>query len=240
MTATTQAATTLPANHRRLAGWITIAGNLTMLVGTAFLVIADADLDTALEDNAIGDFLTQAAANGSALTANLGFWILGVVILGIGGVLLSGLGDQDSPATAVARFSFTAGPAAAMVVYPAWLGIVLGLAPAHAAGENVDAVAMALGHATSTADWVFTIVVLGIGPFALAMAGRGSWVPRWLYRWGMIAIAFGAITATGLIFDIRTILAAPILPVGMGFLIAAGIVAIRGSNEGTKGGSTNE
>lgn len=238
MPATKTVTTTPPASraaHYKAAGWTTIIGVIIMLAGTGFWAASGADIDVAAESNAIGEYLTKVAGNGTLLTINLGMWIIGVVVLSLGGIMLARLGDQDSPGTDVARFAFTTAPAAAMVVYTTWLGIVLGLAPAYVAGASVEGGAAALVHATSLGDWVMTIPVLSLGTAAVALAGRHSWVPRWLFRWGMLTIVTGALTAAGLIFNARTALVTPILPVGMGFLVAAGVVAIRRSAETGEG-----
>lgn len=217
-----------PGTRRRAAGIMAILGGVTMLTGSAFWAVSGTDLDAALEADAIGDYLTDAAANSTLLTANLGFWILGVILLGLGGIMLSTLGDQNSPATAVARFAFTAGPAAGIVFFSIWLGIVLGLAPAHIAGEQVEAIALALGHASSIADWVATVIILSLGGAAVAVAGRGTWVPRWLFRWAMLTAVLGALSIVGLIFFARNAaLGFPVVPVGIGFMIASGITALR-------------
>jgi hypothetical protein len=232
MTATKTGRTIPPADraaHTSAAGWTTIIGVIIMLAGTGFWAASGADIDVAAESNAIGEYLTRVAANGTLLTINLGMWIIGVVVLGLGGIMLARLGDQDSPGTDVARFAFTITPAAAMVVYTMWLGIVLGLAPTYVAGASVEGGAAALVHATSLGDWVMTIPVLSLGTAAISLAGRDSWVPRWLFRWGMLTIVTGVLAAAGLMFNARTSLVMPILPVGMGFMVAAGIVAIRRS-----------
>jgi len=215
--------------RQRAAGITVIVGAVAMLVGTAFWAASGADLDAALEDNTIADYLTEAASNSTVLTTNLGFWILGATLLGLGGILLSRLGDQDSPATAVAQFAFTAGPAAAIVFFSVWLGIVLGLAPAYVAGAQVEATASALGHAVSIADWIATVMILSVGGTAMAVAGRDTWVPRWLFRWAVLTAALGVLAIVGLIVDSRTTLALAMLivPVGIGFMIAAGVAAIR-------------
>ena len=213
--------------RRRAAGITAIVGAVTMLIGTAFWVVSGTDLDAALEGDTIGEYLTDVAASSTLVTANLGFWILGVILLGLGGIMLSTLGDQDSPATAVARFAFTVGPAAGIVFFSVWLGIVLGLAPAHVAGDQVEAIALALGQAASIADWVATVVILSLGGAALAVAGRSTWVPPWLFRWAMLTAVLGALGIVGLMVGARTTLTVPIVAVGIGFMIASGITALR-------------
>jgi hypothetical protein len=226
MTTGSEARAIQQGSGRRTAGITCIAGATTMLVGTALWVVSGTDLDAALEAGRIGTYLTDAAANKTILTANLGFWILGVILLGIGGNMLSTLGRADSLATVIARFAFTAGPAAAIVFFSIWLGIVLGLAPAHAAGEEVQATALALGYGVSIADWIATVVIVSLGPLAVAVAGRGTWVPQWLFRWSQLAGALGVVAMVGLITG-AVAMAFPVIPVGIGFMIASGVSLLR-------------
>ena len=211
----------------RTSGILAIAGSITMLVGTAVWASSGADLDKALDGDTMAEFLTDAANSGATLVANLSLWMLGVVLIAIGGLGLLRRGRQDSLASVVGRFSLTAGTGLVLGAYSMWLGIVLGLAPAHVAGESVIGTARALGYATSIGDWVATVLILGVGIGAIVTAGRGVWVPRWLWIWGMASLATGVLTILGLFLEARTSLTMVILPVGMLFLIAAGIVAIR-------------
>jgi len=211
----------------RTSGIIAIAGSITMLVGTAVWATSGADLDKALDGDTMADFLTDAANSGAALVANLSLWMLGVVLLAIGGLGLVRRGRQDSLASVIGRFSLTAGAGLALGAYSLWLGIVLGLAPAHVAGASVIGTARALGYAASIGDWVATVMILGVGVGAIAAAGREVWVPRWLWIWGMASIAAGVLAILGLFLEARTTLTMIMLPVGMLFLIAAGIVAFR-------------
>lgn len=213
--------------NARASGIFAIVGSITMLVGTAVWATSGADLDKALDGDTMADFLTDAANSGAALVANLSLWMLGVVLLAIGGLGLVRRGRQDSLASVIGRFSLTAGAGLVLGAYSLWLGIVLGLAPAHVAGESVIGTARAFGYAASIGDWVATVMILGIGIGAIAAAGRGVWVPRWLWIWGMASLATGVLTILGLFLEARTTLTMIILPVGMLFLIAAGIVAIR-------------
>ncbi len=211
----------------RTSGILAITGSITMLVGTAAWAFSGADLDKALDSDTMAEFLTDAADTGAALVANLSLWMLGVVLLAIGGLGLLRRGREESLASVVGRFSLTAGAGLVLGAYSLWLGIVLGLAPAHLAGESVIGTARALGYAASIGDWVATVMILGVGIAAIATAGRGVWVPRWLWIWGMASLAAGILTILGLFLEARTSLTIIILPIGMLFLITAGIVSIR-------------
>ncbi len=211
----------------RAAGTTTIAGAVAMLVGTAFWGASGTDLEAALEDGTVGDYLTDVAANGTVLSANLGFWILGIVLLGIGGTMLSTHGNPDSPATSVVRFAFSAGPAASIVFFSIWLGMVVGLAPAHVAGQQVVGTAVALGYAVTIADSVATVLIVAVGAASIAVAGRDTWVPQWLFRWGMLAAVLGGVAMIPVVSGAPAPLGLPVVPVGLGFMLASGIVAVR-------------
>jgi hypothetical protein len=211
----------------RSAGLFAILAALVMLTGTAFWAASGTDLDSAVESGEIAGYLTAAAANGTLVTLNLVFWIAGVVLLGVAGTLLSRLGDRDGAAATVARFAFSAGPAAALVFFSLMLAIVLELAPAHGAGQPVETIALVLGQAATLADWLATVVILSLGAGAVVLSGRGSWAPTWLQRWAGLSAVAGALAITGLFLDQRATLAMPIVPIGVGLMIAAGVVALR-------------
>lgn len=215
-----------PTQHR-LAGWVMLLATITMGTGAAIGAASGTFVDEALEQGTFGEYLTNAVINSVAAKANLWLWIIGIIGIGIGGVLLSRLGDPDSLATRVARFAFIATPAAAIVFYSMLLGVVVELAPRHVAGESVEATARVIAYIGTTADWIATALMLGLGIAALAYAGRGTWVPRWLYRWALVAAAVGVVSMIGTITGERATVSFLILPVAMTWLLAAGITAIR-------------
>jgi hypothetical protein len=223
-------ATTHPNTQHRIAGSILIVGTLMMATGAAIGASFGTFVDTDLEQGTFADYLANAAANTTAAKANLWLWILGVLAIGIGGVMLTKLGDEASLASRVARFSFTAAPAAAMVFYPMLLGVAVVLAPLHVAGQSVEATATALAYIGTTADWIATVVLLGLGVATLAYAGRDTWVPRWLLWWGFLAGAVGIVSLIGNVAGSRESISVLILPVSMPWLIAAGIMAIKYRN----------
>jgi hypothetical protein len=198
-----------------------------MIAGAAVLGSTGTDLDGALLDGTVGEYLTEAAASSTALTVNLGLWILGALLMGLGGGVLAGQARSGWPA-ATARFGFTAGPAAAVMFFSIWLGIVLGLAPAHVAGESVISTAVALGHTATIADWIGTVLILSVGGGALALSGRGTWSPRWLVVWGIAAAVAGAVAIIGLIIGQRG-MGFIVVPVGFGLVIACAVTVIRRS-----------
>jgi MFS family permease len=216
-----------PHAQHRVAGWLTLVATITMATGAVVGAVFGTFVDEALEQGTFAEYLTNAAANNSAARANLWLWIIGVIGIGIGGVLLSQLGSQDSLATRVARFTFVATPAAAIVFYSMLLGVVVELAPRHVEGESVEATARAIAYIGTTADWIATALMLGLGIATLAYAGKDTWVPRWLYSWALATAGVGVVSMIGTITGARSTVSFVILPVAMTWLLAAGITAVR-------------
>ncbi len=93
-------------------------------------------------------------------------------------------------------------------------------------------VAETLGWFASRADWVATILIVGIGPTLIAVAGRGEWVPNWFYYWSFLT-AFAAVLNAVAMFTGGSGLSTYgflIIPIGVGWMIAAGIVLLRGKD----------
>lgn len=211
----------------RVAGATAVLGGVIMLAGAATWASTGADLDQALTQGSIAQYLESAKANASALCVNLTLWIVGVILMGAGGCQLALLGRTRIAAAAVACFGYTVGVGAAIVFFPLWLGIVLGLAPAHAAGSDVLAVAVALGQAATIADWIATVLILAVGSVCVAKAGADIWVPRWLLVWSRLVGIAGLSSLLGVVLGDRSTYAMLVVPLGVGWLIAAGITAAR-------------
>ncbi|MFV1999341.1 MAG: hypothetical protein ACC654_03150 [Acidimicrobiia bacterium] len=233
-------ATTYTSNQSRIAGWVLLAGTITMAVGAVIGSIYETFFDDGLESGEFGEFLTNAVTNSGAAKATIWLSIFGVLGIGLGGVLLSRLGDRNSLATKTARFSFTVGAGAGIVLFPVLLGVIEELAPRYVAGEDVETTARAIAYIGTTADWIATVVILGLGVATLAYAGRNTWVPRWLYRWSLLAAAAGVVSMIGTITNARSTVSMIILPVAMTWLIAAGIVAIRSQGDAVEEGAPRE
>lgn len=221
----------------KTAAWAAIFGVALILAGVVSGAIAGAELDKGLVEDSFGEYLTNVAANIGWAQTHVWFILFGATLLSLGGLLLSRLGDQDSPAAAIAPFFFTAGAAATIVFFPITLGVIVELAPRHVAGDNVETVARALALAATTADWLATVLIVSFGAVAVAVAGKTSWVPRWLYRWALVAGVAGVISIIGTVtgaFDTVSII---VLPPGVSWMVAAGIVALKKSNSMTLEGS---
>lgn len=212
----------------RLGGLAAVIGALLMLAGAAVWTSVGADIDVALHDGTMSAYLTDVANNQTAVTTNLGFWMLGVMFLCASGVVFARLAPNRRTIAALGALGYILGATLALASFSVWLGIVRGLAPAHAAGTDLTAVGVALGETATLADWVATALIIGLGPALISIAGRGSWVPRWLYIWGLVALVAGVVAIAVIAAGARTSpLVFLILPVGLGWTIAAGIVAMR-------------
>lgn len=206
--------------HARLGGVATIAGALLMVLGAALWASTGADLDAALADGQMAAYLVDAAEHGTALRANLAAWIAGVVTLAVGGMALSRMDGDPAPAGA-ARTMFAVAAPTAVVAFVAWLALVRS---AETLGVEV---AEALGYIASRADWIATALIVGFGPLLLGVAAARTWAPRWLTLWGYAAGAAGLLTVVAMITDQLSTIGMPVVPIGLGWMIAAGIVALR-------------
>lgn len=218
---------TLSTINPRVAGVSAIVGAIIMLAGAATWVSTGTDLDAALMACTVPEYLIATHAKSGPLAVNIALWTLGAVIMCAGGVQLAVLGRSHPQPAAIAAFAYAVGAASAIVFFPLWYGIIVGLSPAQAAGAEVSAFAIALGHGATTADWLATVMILAVGGLAVAHAGRDTWVPRWLRIWSYFIGVAGALTLLGLVLGDRSTYAMLIVPIGIGWLIAAGIVAMR-------------
>jgi hypothetical protein len=73
-------------------------------------------------------------------------------------------------------------------------------------------------------------LIIGFGPLCLSYAGIGDWVPGWLALWCYLAGITGLLSIVGMLTGI-TALEFFIIPFGIGWMIAAGIVLVRGYDE---------
>jgi hypothetical protein len=97
--------------RRRLGGGALAAGALVMVAGAAVWASTGTDLDAALVNGTVGEYLGAAVEHRSALGVNLTLWMFGVGLLGLGGVLLAGAGrDAEHPARDAARACYAVAP----------------------------------------------------------------------------------------------------------------------------------
>jgi hypothetical protein len=111
------------------------------------------------------------------------------------------------------------------MAYIAMLSLVVQIAP------NTSPVAVSLaevvGWIGARADDFATALILGAGPFFFVLAGKGAWVPGWLAVWGYVAGVVGLFSLAVLYVPGLAGFGFLILPVGMGWLLAASVVLLR-------------
>lgn len=213
------------SRRRRTGGWVALAGVIAMVIGAALVVGSGVDADAALAERDIAGYLTAAHAAQSELVTGLGVWMIAITVLSAGGVLIAGT-SPDGTARRLSTYGFTTGAGVAVLFFSLWMGVVVGLAPAHVAGEAVEPVALALLAGAVNADWVITVMIVGVGAGFMVMSGRGAWAPIWLVRWAYLALAVGVLALVSIAMGQRATAFATV-PVGLGLVAAASIVAIR-------------
>lgn len=219
-------ATTHTAGDARLAGILAIAGSALMLCGAAVWASTGTDIDQALIAGEMSAYLQAAAEHRNTLITNLCFWIIGVLVLGAAGTVLSRVTSRRSALGDLARGTYWTAVPLALSAFLAWLALIV------QGSANPDAVEVAIakvvGWYAYRADGLATAMLIGIGPALLASAGRGDWVPSWLLNWGLLAGV-----AAVLSFVPYFVPAVPlgmtmiIVPVGVVWTIAAGVVLLR-------------
>ncbi|HPF68682.1 MAG TPA: hypothetical protein PLC20_13480 [Flavobacteriales bacterium] len=210
---------------RRLAGTLTLVGSLCMLGGAAVWGSTGVDMDQALDTGDLVGYLNSAAVHRTALIVNLSVWILGVFLLGAAARLMALLSRTNVLGSLLVRYNYGVGIPLVIVSYMAWMAVVVRLPGQDVA--SVAPIAEVVGWFGVRADWLATIMVLGLGPFLIVRAGRGSWVPGWLSVWGQLCLVPGVLTLIGMYCGGMTTYGFLIIPMGMAWMIAASVVLLR-------------
>lgn len=222
----------LEAQDRSVARWggiTAIAGSICAVTGASLLFSTGADLDIALATGEIATYLSSAGASAGALAANLSVWIAMVFLMGVAGTAMATLGRTNAFPARLGMFAYWTGVPLVTSAYVAWLAIVIRIAPD--SSPVALAVAEAVGWYASRADWVATSLILAVGPALVARAGDGVWAPRWLQRWTWLSLAAGVLNLLALLTGGGGLATWGflIIPVGVLWTIAAGIVLLRHS-----------
>ncbi len=205
----------------RAGGRVTLAGALTMLVGAALYSSSGADVWGAVSSGDMATLLLDAAGSTTTLYAGLTAWVFGVIGMAIGG---SQLADSGRGAAArAARTSLTIGAAVAI---PAFL-LLASVTRLAGSGSTSYELADALAFLGTTLDDVATIIIIGLSPVLVAMACRGTWMPRWLVRWAWLAGVAGLLSIVAIFLGQSATLGFAIVPLGIPWMIASGVTAIR-------------
>lgn len=176
-----------------------------------------------------GAYLIAAGEQKGLLVANLTIWMLMAFLLGIAATAMTTLSGTQGLMSLVARYCVWSGVPLVLAAYAAWLAVIVQVAP----DTTPTAVLLAgtLGWFASRADWVATILIIGIGPTFLSLAGRGTWVPKWLLVWSCLTAAAAALNAVALLTGGAGLATYgfAIIPLGVGWMMAAGILLSRGT-----------
>ncbi len=208
-------------DHRRLGGLVAAGGAGAMITGAIVNTIIGLDLDAALADDTMADYLRDASDSTTAMMVNFSLWIAGALLMSLGVTLLSH-SVPPSPASTIARFGAAAGAGAVVVFFPLMIGLVLGLE----GKSELESAGVALGQAATIADWIATVLILSVGAGGVALAGRDDWVPRWLVRVAQVTMALGIVTIVGLVLGANAI-GVPLVVVGLLLVLSLGVSAVR-------------
>lgn len=208
--------------RRRAGGLLSIVGAVAMGTGGAVYTSTGADLWGLVDgDVDINTYLADAAASVSTLHTAHTIWIAGVLALALGGVLLTGR-SSDDPSTA-ARATYTIGAALAI---PAFMTMIA-LTRLAETGADAPALTEALAFLGARLDDLATVVIVGLGPVLITIANRRTWMPGWLAALGVACGAAGLLSIISIYFGQSATLGFLIVPIGLAWTLAAGIVTIR-------------
>lgn len=212
---------------KRHAGLTAILGAICALTGAALWGASGADIDAALATGDTAGYLQAAGDSKGLLVANLSIWILMALLFGIAGSLLSSLGESRPVLSKAATICYQVGVPLVIVTYVAWMAIVVQVAP----DTSAEAVMMTktLGWFASRGDWLATILIVGVGPTLIAFSGKDNWVPTWLLRWGYLTLLAGLLNAIAMFTGGAGLstYGFVIIPVGVFWMLAAGVVSLR-------------
>lgn len=212
---------------KQLAAYTALAGAASFIIGAALWASSGTDLDMAVTNGEMASYLTAASAAKTVLIANLTFWILGGLLLGAAGTTLANLSRRRVWAQAAMVCYRTAVPLV-ILAYVAMLAVVVQIAPDTSA--TAIFLAEVVGWIGSRADWIATVLIIGVGPLFLSLAGQGDWASPGLVRWGYLTGVCGLLTTVAMYANGLGTYGFVIIPVGLIWMIAAGVALLRSKN----------
>ncbi len=126
-----------------LGAYTTLLGSICMLAGAAISGASGTDIDQALYDGNMADYLRESFASQNMLIVNLSLWILGVILLGIGATMMAVLSEQNLVLAQLVRYNYWIAVPLVVASYMAWLAVVVRLASS--ASPEAAAIAEAVG-----------------------------------------------------------------------------------------------
>lgn len=217
----TSASTTSDRRTSRTAGVIALVAPLVMVAGAAVWASSGTDLDAAVTDGTVGDYLAQVAAAPAPVYLHVLLWILGAPLLGLATLLLVRRhamgGTHGTVATAAAHL----GVATAVVCFSIWFAL-LELRGASGAED----LAHVLGFLASRIDWIATVLLIAVAPAAVSWAQGGR---TWQRILSTLAAGLGIVALIGLLLQAEAAIAIGfvMVPVGLAWFVATGITELR-------------
>lgn len=208
-----------------LGAYLALGGAFVMATGGILKRVAGADLDAALVQGSVEQYLALVAEQQGLLVVNLSLWIVGVLLLGAAGTALAHLCRRRRLLARVAMLCYWSAVPLAIASFVAWIAIVVQIAPASSSEAIVTA--EVVGWFVSRADWIATVLIVGAGPLLISLAGRGDWVPAWLLWLSVAAAVAGGLTTVAMFTGDLHTFGSIIIPVGLIWTIAAGVVLLR-------------
>lgn len=213
------------ANKQTLAfaGVVSIAGSVFMLIGAACWGATGTDLWQALADGKMSNYMSSLPAAKQLLVVNTSFWVLGVLLMATAASMMANFITSRQGLAQMAKVFSRTGASIAIVSFI----VMLSLATVN---PSVD-VATVVGWIGARIDDLATMLIVGFSPLCLSIAGKSDWVPGWLAVWGYLAGICALLGIISLVIGVVA-LGFVIIPFGIGWMIAAGVVLIKKSKTG--------
>lgn len=202
------------------AGSVSIAGAITMLIGAGFWGASGTDLWQTLANNQMENYLSQMPMVKQILVINTCFWVLGALLIATALKLMAGFCNSKPGTAQMAKQFSGSGASVAIVSFIIMLSLAI----------NTPSVELAtvIGWIGTRLDDIATALIIGFSPLCISVAGKAEWVPGWLAIWGYLAGITGLLVVISMLSGIVA-LGFIIIPFGIGWMIAAGIVLIKKS-----------
>ena len=199
-------------------GSISIAGAVSMLTGAALWGASGTDLWQALANDQMEEYMSLLPGAKQLLVMNTSFWVLGVLLMATAISLMADFITSSRGFAQMAKVFSRIGASIAIVSFIMMLSLSIVNPPLE--------VATIIGWVGTRIDDIATMLIIGFSPLCLSNAGKSDWVPGWLSVWGYLA---GICALLGIIslFTGITALGFIIIPIGIGWMIAAGVVLIK-------------
>ncbi len=212
-------------NTARIGGYSALIGGIAMLVGGALFGASGADLWAALVSGDMAGYLAAAGEAKTLLVVSHTVWILGALTLGMAGAMMAEMCGPRRVWTQAALVCFRTGVTLAIFSFIAMLSLVTQIAPDTSA--TAVFIAKVVGWIGARADDLATALIVGAGPLFISLSGRKDWVPKWLLTWSYLTGIVGLFSLLVLYIPALAASAIIIVPVGIGWMIAAGVVLLR-------------